>query len=298
MATSKTEQGHPIAIFELVDRQKSGFILEGTERSANPIHLDGPSWQFIVPTSRIELPNGEYRAIRYIKGAKTIFVDEQKEKGIEPNAKRDRILFPGTQLTVVRKGDDIGLYDYLTQCEFCEQAESKPNGSNQNVRFREIRPVEIAKKDVSNLKFELQSQKILSEIYAEKDGGFEYDVNRLHMIATILGVDKSQSNDEIMQDVALYAKTAPEHFCSTIANKQVEVAAEIKDAIALNVLAIEGNKAILLSTKAVIYTFKKKNVEEQHEELARQFLYPEFAQIRQTVRIENDAQRMKQATLD
>lgn len=303
MATSQTSQGYPIAVFELIDRQKSGFILEGTERTGNPIHLDGPSWQYILPHSRIQQPDGTYRAIRYVANADTIFVDEQKERGIEFNAKRDRILFEGVQKTVTRRGNTIGLYDFLTQCEYCQQAPNRPTDDNgtpmeANVRFKEIRPVEIARKDVSFLKFDLQAQKILSEIYAEKDGKFEYDTNRLRMIATILGVDKTQSDDEVMQDVAIYAKTNAEHFCTTIANKQVEVQAEIKDAIAFGVLVFEGNKAILRSTNAVIHIFKKKAIEEQHEELARMFLYPEFAPVRQMVRIDNDAVRMKQATLE
>src|SRR4051812_16271370 len=109
-----------VLYLELVDQNKSGFVLDGTRGTAAQQELMAPSTQWVYPTgktSSYKEENGKRTRhdieIRFINGCDTIDKKEQELRGFVPNRFEDKILFENGFATVYREGSTIGLYDFL-----------------------------------------------------------------------------------------------------------------------------------------------------------------------------------------
>lgn len=113
----------PTMFIELVDQRDSGWVMDGTERTANPVKITSPSAEFI-PNRGFRLVKKkdetgqdywENEAIRYIKNCPTLSVEEQNRRGFRPsrNKQEDLIIVKKGNFSVTREGSFASLYDYL-----------------------------------------------------------------------------------------------------------------------------------------------------------------------------------------
>lgn len=294
MATKVKE----VLVLELTDRSPSDFILEGTEKDANPVRRDGPTYRRIMPTSTVREADREgnitYRKIRHIQGAPTIYVDEQEKQKLTFNSRRDQIFFDSTIKTVVRDGRDINMFDYLKACEFNEHAPQydDKNHTPTNVVFREVRAQEIAKSDISILKYKAEAAQIVAELYdIGPDGKNVYDLDAMNRISQVLGIPRQDSPEETLRAISITSDMKPDFFVESLANITVDYRADVNESLSLGVLSFDGKIASLPSTQAVIKTLRAKEKGARIDELIRFFLTPDGAIFLKQMRAELEAKR-------
>ena len=122
----------PIGYFQLLGAGKSGWILKGTEKTANPVELTFPESRNILnhgfrkKFKEVENPDGsKYKSwdleeVQFIARCPTFLKREQEERNIKPHrsvhdANLDWITFKNGDLTVTREGQFEVLYDFLME---------------------------------------------------------------------------------------------------------------------------------------------------------------------------------------
>jgi len=199
-------------------------------------------------------------------------------------------------MTIIRRGNEIALYDFLRACEFNEHAENKP--TDRNVCFREIRAVEIAKADISGMKKIKQAVDLVDDLISEGAGGeYLYDVERMEQLVNILGLAKQDSPEETIAVLMAFAKSRPVDLIDTVADKTKDFRAAINEGLSLKTIYID-NKVVSRpdagsSTGVTIVKLKSSTREKQVDELLSFFLSAEGAPHYRALSIDNDATKAK-----
>jgi len=246
MNQSETEKKYPVAIFELIprNRQGSGFVREDTLKSDNPIRIIHPRNRVIINRSVVRVPSKRDPKVmveettRFIYGQEEIFVKAQEEMKISPNPNRDKITFINGLFTVPKDGAFVGLYEwFMTHA----QNETNPNRiARLKPLFREIKPAQQAHdKNVPDFKV-TKAMGIIMKLVKEKGGKYEYEEEAINNLANQFGVQADSPSQQVQALIAI-AKTMPDHFLSEAEKGIQTVSIEIKHALQLRLIQIEGN---------------------------------------------------------
>jgi hypothetical protein len=176
----------PVAFFEMTGQRPSGFVQEGTERSADPNQLTAPEILKIRSTSHYfkNTKNGLERVdIRYILGVNTIVVAEQDAKKHLFNPRRDVIILRKGMITVAREGNTTGLYDYLHKCSYNESNPERDTAVD--IRFREVVPSKAEVDDNELLFAQAEAVNLVKALVTKNGEAYVYDEEKLNAYCTL-----------------------------------------------------------------------------------------------------------------
>lgn len=251
MEQNATEKKYPVAIFELipVNSTGSGFVRTDTVNlpEDQQIRIIHPKNRVIMNESIVRVKNEEdgtwdHVPTRYIYNQREIYKEKQEAKKMV-TSNRDKIVFINGFITMPKDGAYIGGYEFMMNHA---QNESNPNRveSLQPI-FREIKPEKQAQ-DKNVYDFQLgQCLGIINKLVKEKSGVYDYNEEDIDALAFQFGVAADSPAQKVASLIA-FAKTKPDVFLETSKKSEQTVSIEIKHALQLNVIKIDGN--------AIVYT--------------------------------------------
>lgn len=285
MATKQPD----IIVCELTDRKKSSFVLEETLNTPEQKHLDAPSSYYMKTRSvmKVETEGGgfEYKVIRYINGVDIIDFNEQEKRGMKPNPNEDVIEFKNGNLTVVRTGRTIGLYEYLKNCEFNGANENKPESAE--VKFTVLDRQKDSKKVLNVMFDEMEAMRAISSLGTKTKDGYMWEEEKIDYLCSLFGIFDAESYEEKVTKLSYMAKANPESFTKIISDKSSNIKVAVASAVEFSVISLGGDQASFTDNGKKFYTFKTKSREDRTQELVDYFL---------TKKGENDYKTMAMAT--
>lgn len=288
------QQAKEILVIEVLDRQASNFVLDGSEESGLPVVLDTASMRRILPHCTIYDKSGKARKIRHILGCDTIFEDEQKEKGFVFNPQRDNIWFEMGRGIIYNNGPSASTYAYLKASPF--NADAPYRNSEVIPIFREIKKEVVTANALELGQQTAEAMAMISRLYSKGEkGGTVYDENKINYLAHLFNVKGADDISDKLLALMTTAQTRPEFFLNTVANFNKEAIVNIRTAIEFNILSTVEKNAIFLNTNAKFFEFTQKDQVSRHEELAEYFLIPEGAMSYSNLLIELNAAKEKAA---
>lgn len=260
------------AIFQLVDTGSSGFIQEGTEMLAEPVEKKYPTHRNVLRMSHYRDPKNPDTniKIRYVNGIDEINLDKQIAAGVVTNQRRDMITFKDGYIFVAREGKLKGLVDYLRKSSFCE---TNPNRDiTENIIWREIFPEEtqmnVNKKSIVRAK---AVALISSLIHENGEDSFEYDMDRIDALCSLLGTTAETPATKVNVLIAK-AEHDPEGFMRKVELFDKESLSEIAHAIELGVISVEDTSVSYVEGNKVLITYPSRLSKEQiYQRLAGYF---------------------------
>lgn len=263
-----------ILVLELVDRKKSSFILEDTFGTPEQKHLDAPSAYYLKNISIEKVKDGKgghtYKKLRYINGCDTPYFDEQVEKNFKPNPNMDVIEVKNGNLTVVRNGRDIGLYEYLMKCEFNESNENRPEGAE--VKFRVLDTQKDSTKVLDNMYSEMEAMKAVYALGTKTKDGYIWDEEKIDYLCSLFSIDPTSEYATKVNHLLSLAKSQPQGFIKSIANVTASMQVEVAQAMQWQVVSISGDHASFMDGGKKFHSFKATNNEGKIQELVDYFL--------------------------
>lgn len=248
---------------ELVDQGNSGFIQDDTANSATPVQLRAPGIRFIpnegfrrgIKTESVNGKEKEVRfneRIRFISNEDIIVLSEQKRLGIEPSplAREDKIPIEKGYATVVREGSSKGLYDYLTQVYYNENAPGR--SERATVIFRIVELDKEAEKINEDELIAADAVKFVGALY-EKVGknNYRYNVDKIAAICEMLAI-VAQTDATRIQALMSLAKQRPEWFMKLVTKLEQTTITEVTHALELNIIRFNENVAEYVAKDKVI----------------------------------------------
>jgi hypothetical protein len=291
-----------ILVVSAVDRQNSSFELEGSRDDGNPIFLNAPNLHFICSTSKVAEQDEKgvlrHRPIRYIHNCDTIYVDEQKKLGVEPNPQIDKkyLTLENGDKTIIREGSTIALYDFFAKHENNVSNPNRPSGAGNvfEVIDTESKAVEQIL-DVDNEIEALQTVNNLILVRGASKADFVYDEEKVDTLSKLFGI-VVDSTPEKVNNLFAIARQNPNHFVSVIGNKRNTIRTAVQFANEMNVLTFIDNGAAYGSTGATIMKFKSKDRSKQIDELVDYLLSPGGAPA--LAQLHSDLEKAKQKELN
>lgn len=278
-----------VAVFELIERKKSGFVLEGTENLPEDQRdeLDAPGFRQILARSayRVKRKGQQHGRgqkvtgfdrvpIRYRSDSTSIDPAEQDEQGSLENNENDRIVFKKARLIVVNEGPGEGMLKF---CRKDSRNETNPDGfPNVPKIYREIFPEK--ENDLGNVEeFAIAAAISFIEglIIDRTPGKFQYEENRLSALSQFFRVVAETSGGKIKGLIAV-AKIDPVTFLREAKEFEEMAMTDIAHAIHLGIIRFEETRVILVSKGIPIHTFSNKLKEEdKYRSLAAFFHSPQ-----------------------
>lgn len=279
----------PVLFIELVDRKNSGFVLNGTENTANHTELSVPNILWIpnrgyrcvttneeVGGKTIEVRNNQ--EIRWVKNENEIVIEKQNQRGVIPNRYEDKIPVDKGYATVVREGATIGLYDYLKDVYFNESNPDRPETAD--AIFREVKLDERAEGFAEEDEMLADAIKMVTalRIKTGKDS-YKYNENKINAYCQCLNVFGETPAIKIHALMAI-AKGRPDIFINTIRKFDNQANIEIAHALELSVIKLDGNAVQSVEENKVYFTFDGETKKDQKIKRFADFLNtPEGAGI-------------------
>lgn len=263
MPEYRSEDKAPVMFIELVEKQDSGFVRDGTENTPFEERLTAPSIAWIpsegfrrrmttndkgevVPTPGVE-------AIRFIRGVDEISVQRQKELGLEPTnkGKGDKIIFEKGFATVAREGADVGLYDYLKDVYY--------NTSNPLRSQKATGIFKVIEQDDDAEVFN-DSDMIMEDVLAytnrlqqkvgkTKDGKnlYKYNEEKIDGLCQYFNIF-GESYAKKLQAIKWFSRVRPQEFLEGAVRWEQTTMMEVSHALQLNVIKFDGN-VLMYGTK-------------------------------------------------
>lgn len=285
-----SEQSNPeVLVIERLNQQPSNFILDGaaSEDTDLPTNISAPNAWKIRNKCKIKVmeeykgDDGKmhkrevYKNIRYIKGCDEIYVDRQKDMGIEPNPTVDVIWVLNGKLTVVNSGSEIGLYKFLKAHEENVDNPDRPDGAVNS--FCEISTAVTATQDESILDDEIKVLEYLSRLKTKTAGGkFEYNTDALEFLCSLFKLPKFDDGyqSEAWVAIATFAKENPTKFLKSIASQYAKIESEVSQAMSRGIINIDEKQevAVFTLTSKVITEISNSLTNEERKEKLIDFL--------------------------
>lgn len=243
---TKIDKKYPVAIFELIplSRTGSGFVREDTRELPDDqkVRIIHPKNRVIMSTSieRVESKEepGTFinKPTRYIYNQQVTDFEKQVSANMTTSV-RDKIVFINGFLTVPKDGAFVGLYKFMM--EHAQNATNPNRVESLQVIFRQIKPsAEAHDKNILDLKIG-QAMGIIMKLVKEKGGSFEYDEERIDALCIPFGV-VAESPSQQAQALIAIAKTRPVEFLEFAKKSEQTISIEIKHALQLKLIKIEG----------------------------------------------------------
>lgn len=257
---SQTEQARPkkekpkVIFIEVADKRDSGFVRDGTEGTKYEERLNCPG-KLVVPSYSFRYTYDKVKdewyneEIQYIKGQREISVQKQKEQGLKPNPKMDKIIIEKGHMTIAREGADIGLFDYMEASFWnVSNPERSPNASGL------YKVVDLTKIEEAINERDLLSNEAVAEVYTlqtKKAGVWVYQEQRIDSYCELFNV-AAQSYASKITALAGIAKMYPKEFLEKIAIFEQTSATLVSHALQLNVIKFEGNVAAYVKKDKIV----------------------------------------------
>lgn len=251
MNTNETNteiEKYETAIFELIPAMEhgAGFVQEDTLNTPNPIRIIHPKNRVIMNTSvvfkpSIKDPKRTIEApIRFIHGQEEIDKVKQDEDKMTTNNVLDKIVFINGLITVPNHGAYCGLYNFLMN--HAQNESNTKRVKRLQPIFRELKPVKDAHdSNIRDLQL-AEAMGWISKLVTQKGSEYTYQEEEIDLMATSFNV-YAETPEEKFKALVHIAKTDPAMFLDTAKKGQQTVLIEIKHAIALKVISLEGSAA-------------------------------------------------------
>jgi hypothetical protein len=264
----------PITI-RLVNTKPTEWVLQGTEKDAEPVRRDSPGQYRIIPTcvKRKSKDSKEYERIRHIYGCQTIVPEEQVAQGYEPDLQMDNIWLPNGMATFRREGNMIGTYDYIKNYQGNVSNPLRPMDAEDE--FEEVVASEVANTQAVDMQEVFEAMEVIKSLgeHNKENNTIEYDEERIDNLCMLLNIDRDQSAPEKYLELSRIAQFTPATLLAAEGNKRKNLILEIKKAKQLNLIVFEENKVFFASDNMVLLTFKGKlSAEKQINKLLDYFL--------------------------
>jgi hypothetical protein len=261
MPQLKDKDAPEVMFIELCDLKSSGFIQDGTENTSNPIEINYPSVKFIPNVGyrrgvKKEIRGGKEvetfynEQIRFIRNETEISVQRQKELGIEPSPKMDKIIIEKGVAVVERDANNIGLYDFLHDVYYNK---SVPNRSQKATAiFQIIEKDERAEEDLDYDTALADAMVYLTKL-SQKVGDklYKYDEDKIDGLCSLFTVFSDTPATKLRSLIA-FAKTTPLRFMQAVTLWEQITETEITQALNLNVIGFDANVALYKNKDKVI----------------------------------------------
>lgn len=226
---SNTKQAK-LVVFELVDKQNSSFLREGTTDD----FLNSPATK-IIPSISVEvLKSGEHQRLRYIKGCSYLEVKKQIDNHINPSTMgADTIAFDFGKLILVEEGDDKVKIDFLRRIVLNIKHSDKK--SEVSAIFREVDDEKEAELSLEEFFTNQKVTEYLSKV-AVKDGDkIKYKEEEVDYLCKLFGMDGFGSYDTAVKFKAIhdFGFKNPTQFLKLVADAKSGVYVTVKSAIEL-----------------------------------------------------------------
>ncbi len=261
MPQLKDKDAPEVMFIELCDLKSSGFIQDGTENTPNPIEINYPSVKFIPNVGyrrgiKKEIRGGKEvetfynEQIRFIRNETEISVQRQKELGIEPSPKMDKIIIEKGVAVVERDANNIGLYDFLHDVYYNK---SVPNRSQKATAIFQI--IEKDERAEEDLDYDIALSDAMSYLtkLSQKVGDklYKYDEDKIDGLCSLFTVFSDTPATKLRSLIA-FAKTTPLRFMQAVTIWEQTTETEITQALNLNVIGFDANVALYKNKDKVI----------------------------------------------
>ncbi len=275
---SQTEQTLPkkekprVIFIEVADKRDSGFVRDGTEGTKYEERLNCPG-KLVVPSysfrNAYDDVQKEYynEEIQYIKGQREISVKKQREQGLKPNPKMDKIIIEKGHMSIAREGADIGLFDYMEKSFWnVSNPDRSPNASGL------YKVVDLTKIEEEINERDLLINESVAMVYTlqtKKAGVWVYQESRIDSFCELFNVSAERYASKITA-LAGIAKMYPKEFLEKVAIFEQTSATTVAHALQLSVIKFEGNVAAYVKKDKIIKDLglAKLKHDEKIEELA------------------------------
>lgn len=266
------ENGVEVAIFELVDRQASTWIRQGTENLPEPQRKDAPAARQILNRSayatnvkrnaKDEIIKYDRVETRHILGCDNIETKKQAgDSTALPNADNDRIVFIDGRLIVANEGAKKSLFKFMRKDSRNETFKERIPGVD--AVYREIFP-EFEKEGFNEEEF-LRSEAIESYIrpmIEKTSSGFKYKEDKLNAYCRLFGVS-AETNGGKVESLMQLAKAFPKDFIEKAKIFEESIVQEIAAAISLGLIKFEAVRVTYLHKDEVIITYSAQLSQQQ-----------------------------------
>lgn len=269
-------------VIELCKQGHSGFFQDDTVGTSNPIELHSASLTFI-PTEGwrgIEFTdeNGKkikkLEKIRWIKGHEEISVARQKILGLEPERSGNQITIEKDTMMIVREGGTIGLFDYIRDVSFNENALLR--SERATALYRTLKPDEGTDEINDNELMQADAMKYVGTLYMKMGDKRTFKEDKIDALSSLFGIIADSYSGKV-NGLLAYAKRNAEDFLKLATKFEQTTITEISHGLQLNVIKFDGHAAMYVTKDKVIKTFNsavKMKQDEKIEELAAYFRTP------------------------
>lgn len=276
----------PVMFIEWIDQRGSGFVMDGTAGTPQHTELKAPSVGFIPNKGyrRAKSEDGKFLAhneeIRWIAGENIISVAEQKKLNILPNpiSKFDKIPIEKGYATIVREGSTVGLYDFIHDVYYNENA---PMRSEKATKL--IRVIELDKQTErinENEMIVADALRFVNTLYLKKGKKgsevYEYQTVKIDGLCELFSV-VAESPAQKINALINVAKFKPEWFMEKASIWEQTTETEVTHALQLNIIKFDKNTALYSNKDKII-----KNLAIGNRTLNKQELISELASFLRT----------------
>lgn len=271
--TQAPKKDKPEVLFiEVADKRDSGFVRDGTEGTKFEERLNCPG-KLVVPSYSFrhayDKEKDEYynEEIQYIKGQREISVMKQRELGLKPNPKQDKIVIEKGHMTIAREGANIGLFDYMKSAFW--NVSNPDRSENASGLYRVV--------DLTRIEEEINERDVLINeavglvytLQTKKNGEYVYQEARIDAMCELFAVTAERYASKITA-LAGMAKMYPKDFLEKVAIFEQTSATTVTHALQLSVIKFEGNVAIYVKKDKIIKDLglAKMTHDQKIEELA------------------------------
>lgn len=244
---NKTQTAPEVAIFELIPHsaEGAGFVREDTINTPNPIRIIHPKTRVIMNTSVIrqesELTPGTFVnvPIRHIYGQEVILQSQQEKENMQTSV-RDKIVMINGFLTVMNDGATVGLYKFmLANAQNVSNENRVTNGGSITPVYRQVKAEQNAGNQIHAEFKQNEAIQYISKLVKQTEDGFEYDEDGIDILCGTHGIHADGPGQKINALIA-FAKTDPDAFLAEAKTSEQKMFIEIKHALALKVISMEG----------------------------------------------------------
>lgn len=281
-----SEAKAPVMFIEWIDQRSSGFVMDGTAGTPNQTELKSPSIAFIPNKGfrRAKDKEGNFLShneeIRWISGENVISVAEQKILGIVPNPipKFDKIPVEKGYATIVREGSTVGLYDFIHDVYYNENAPKRSEKATKLIRVIELD--KQTEKINDNEMIIADALKFVNSLYLKKGKKgsevYEYQQTKIDGLCELFSIVAESSPGKINALIQV-AKYRPQWFMEKASIWEQTTETEVTHALTLNIIKFDKNTALYVNKDKII-----KNLSIGTKTLDKQSLISELANFLRT----------------
>lgn len=254
-----------VKYYELVDKNPSGFVKDGTRGTPYHQELTGPSIRWIPSTGlKAEIIDGvlHHKPIRWINGCEILDPIEQKKQGFEPNRFEDKIGIENGFFNTAAEGGLLSLHKYCEVVFYNADAPNRPNDFTPI--FRELRIDKKAETLLDEDEVQTQAKMLIYELRqatGNKKMPFKYNTDRISAICRLVNVWDETPERQLMLLLSK-AMQNPKEFLEVVVRSEQTIITEVSHALELKVIKFDGNTVQYVSENKIITSLGSDKIKE------------------------------------